>query len=117
MIEQIDKLPFQKCELDVSNKDNFVVKVELGRNPWENIDVEYRDDKKNINARGKEAFNLLYSKLKKLTIDQTKSQEEAISQVLQTFELKDWILRSYTMMVREKQYIRNNKKCFIMRKM
>ena len=89
MTEKIDELPFNKFELDLDYGGKFDFEVELERNPSGNIDVEYRDESKNIDERGKEAFHLLYPKLKEMDIDQNSTSEEVIANVLQTFEVRD----------------------------
>lgn len=89
MIEKMDELPFQKFEFDINYEGGFDFEVELERNPRGNIDAEYRDESKNIDARGKEAFDLLYSKLKNLEINEDSTKEQAISTVLETFDLRD----------------------------
>lgn len=89
MVEKIESLPFYKFELDVEYQKDVDFNVELEQNPSGNIDVEYEHSSKGIRSYGKEAFDLLYPKLKSLTITETTSQEEAISEALKVFELED----------------------------
>lgn len=89
MIEKMDELSFQKFEFDINYEGGFDFEVELVRNPNGNIDAEYRDESKNIDARGGEAFDLLYSKLKDIDINKNSTEEQAISNALKIFELRD----------------------------
>src|SRR5690606_18494216 len=82
-------LPFYKFELEVEYRDDMDVNIELERNPSGNIDVEYLDARNGIRSYGKEAFDLLYPKLKNLSIDETSTEEQALSKVIKVFELED----------------------------
>lgn len=89
MVENIETLPFYKFELEVEYRDDMDVNIELERNPSGNIDVEYLDARHGIRSYGKEAFDLLYPKLKNLSIDETSTEEQALSKVIKVFELED----------------------------
>lgn len=89
MVEKIESLPFYKFDLEVEYRDDTEVNIELERNPSGNIDVEYQDTRNDIRSYGKEAFDLLYPKLKNLSIDETSTEEQAIAEVEKVFELGD----------------------------
>lgn len=89
MVQKIESLPFYKFELEVEYPDDQDVNIELERNPSGNIDVEYLDPRNDIRLYGKEAFDLLYPKLKNLTIDETSTKEQAVSEAKKVFELED----------------------------
>lgn len=89
MVEKIESLPFYKFELDVEYQNDMDVSIELERNPSGNIDVEYEDARNDIRSYGKEAFDLLYPKLKKLSIDNNASEEQAVNEVMKVFELDE----------------------------
>ena len=89
MVEKIESLPFYKFELDVEYQNDMDVSIELERNPSGNIDVEYEDARNDIRSYGKEAFDLLYPKLKNLSIDNNASEEQAVNEVMKVFELDE----------------------------
>ena len=89
MVQKIESLPFYKFELEVEYPDDQDVNIELERNPSGNIDVEYKDPRNDIRLFGKEAFELLYPKLKNLSIDKSSTKEQAISEAKKVFELED----------------------------
>lgn len=89
MVEKIESLPFYKFELDVEYQNDMDVSIELERNPSGNIDVEYEDARNDIRSYGKEAFDLLYPKLKNLSIDNNASEEQAVTEVMKVFELDE----------------------------
>ncbi|PWA13232.1 hypothetical protein DCC39_01945 [Pueribacillus theae] len=90
MGEQMDQLSFNEYELDLDfngSDDNF--EIEFKKRTDGTVDAEYKDQRKNINSKGEEAFNMLFPKLKDMNIDKETPEEDVISKSLEAFEIEN----------------------------
>lgn len=89
MIDKMKELDYAEIEVEIDyGKDNeYEAEIEQDKDKNE-IEAELEDEvKENIDIKGKEAFDKIYPNVKKLTIDQNTSKEDAIDQVLEAFDL------------------------------
>lgn len=88
MQKQMDDLDYAEFNLEVEYADHTEYEVELDKDDDNGaIEAKIEDSINNVKIRGEEAFNELYPMLKKLTISQQTSKEEAISETLKVFNL------------------------------
>ena len=85
-MDELDYLEFN-LDIDYGTKDEY--DVELKRNKDDTIEAEIEDSINGVNKIGTDAFNELYPLVKKLTIHQKTSKEEAIKEILNVFNLKN----------------------------
>lgn len=89
MIDKMDELDYAEIEveIDYGKDDEYEAEIEQDKDKGE-IEAELEDEvKDNIDIKGKEAFDKIYPNVKKLTIDQDTSKEDAIDQTLEAFDL------------------------------
>lgn len=89
MQKQMDDLDYAEFNLDVEYADNTDYEVELEKHSDNSVEAEVKDSINNVNLRGAEAFDVLYPLVKELTINQQTAKEEAISETLKVFNLKE----------------------------
>ena len=85
-MDELDYLEFN-LDIDYGTKDEY--DVELERNKDDTIEAEIEDSINGVKKIGTDAFNELYPLVKKLTIHQKTSKEEAIKEILNVFNLKN----------------------------
>ena len=81
-------LGYREFELEVSYGENKEYEAEIERNKKSNaIEVKIEDELNGLEVKGKEAFKLLYPRLKKLAIKRRTPKREAIRKALRAFSL------------------------------
>ena len=86
-LAKMDELDYLEFNLDIEYGTQDEYDVELERNKDGTIEAEIEDSINGVRKEGTDAFNELYPLVKKLTIDQQTSEEDAINQVLDVFNL------------------------------
>lgn len=86
MKSKMDELDYEEfeLELDYGQDSEYEVEIEQDNNQ---IKAEVEDELNGEYLEGQDAFDNIYPKVKKLTIDQNTSKKEAIEQVLDVFDL------------------------------
>lgn len=81
----MDELEYTKFGLDIDygNKD-YDAEIELDNN---RVEAELEDDLNGVDMNGEEAFNKIYPNVKKLTINQNTKKEDAITEIINAFDL------------------------------
>lgn len=87
-----DPFNFTEFDLDVYYDQNLTFDVDY-ESEQDEIEAEVKDDTRNINLSGDEAFSKLYPLFKKLTFDENTPDDEVISQVLDTFNVNEGFLK------------------------
>ena len=88
-LAKMDELDYLEFNLDIDYGTQDEYDVELERNKDDTIEAEIEDSINGVKKKGTDAFNELYPLVKKLTIDQKTSKEEAIKEILDVFNLKN----------------------------
>ena len=88
MNEQMDKLAYDEFELEVDYGKNQEYEIEIEQDNGM-VEATLEDELSNQSLRGREAFDDIYPKLEKMDITETTSKDEAITQALDAFNLKD----------------------------
>ncbi|WP_172370916.1 YusW family protein [Sporosarcina jiandibaonis] len=88
-LAKMDELDYLEFNLDIEYGTQDEYDVELERNKDGTIEAEIEDSINGVRKEGTDAFNELYPLVKKLTIDQQTSKEDAITEVLDVFNLKN----------------------------
>ena len=86
MKSKMDELDYDEFELEVDYGPDAEYEVEIEQDN-NRIEAEVEDELNDEYLEGQNAFDNIYPKVKKLTIDQNTSKEEAIEQVLDAFDL------------------------------
>lgn len=89
MQAKMDELPFTEIEIEVDYGKDNEYEVEIEQDESGTIEAEIEDEINDVYMQGEEAFNELYPKVKKLSIDKETDKETAIKDVLDTFDLDD----------------------------
>lgn len=87
MLKKMDELDYVDFDLSVEYADQREYEAEIEKNSNNSIEAKIEDDLNNINKVGSDAFNELYPLVKKLTITGETSKEDAIKEILATFNL------------------------------
>lgn len=87
MKSQMEKLDFSEIEIEISYGNNQEYEAEIEQDKNQPIEAKVEGELNNKFLRGKEAFDSIYSKAKKLTLTKDSSDQETIKQVLQAFDL------------------------------
>lgn len=87
MQQKMDELDYADFELAVEYANHQEYEVELEKDSNNSIKAEIEDDLNNIKKKGSDAFNELFPLVQQLTITQQTSKEDAIQEVLATFNL------------------------------
>lgn len=88
MKEKMDKLAYEEFELEVDYGKDKEYEVEIEKDDGM-IEASVEDELSNKDLSGREAFDDLYPKVKKLEITEATSKEAAINQTLDAFKLDD----------------------------
>lgn len=86
MKSKMDELDYDEFELEVDYGPDSEYEVEIEKDN-NRIESEVEDELNGEYLEGQDAFDNIYPKVKKLTIDQSTNKEEAIEQVLEAFDL------------------------------
>ena len=91
MQQKMEDLAYSDFDLavDYSNDLEYEVELELDKNINNAVKSEIDDDLNNVKKSGAEAFNDLYPLVNELTITQETSKDDAIQEILNTFNLAD----------------------------
>lgn len=87
MQAKMDELTYADFELEVDYADHKEYEAELEKSSNNTVKAEIEDDLNNTKKKGTEAFNELYPLVQQLTIDGQTSQDDAIKEVLEVFNL------------------------------
>lgn len=82
-MDEIDYTDFQ-LEVDYGKNKEYEAEIEQDNNQ---IEADLEDEVNNVDVNGEEAFNKLFPKVKKLTIDANTNKDDAIMEVLKVFDL------------------------------
>lgn len=88
MKEKMDELDFYEIEVEVEYENNLEYEAEIERDD-DHYEAELEDDLNNIDIRGLEAFEEIYPLAEALDLSSDSSDEEAIDEVLEVFDLPD----------------------------
>ena len=87
MREKMAELNFSEIEIDVEYQGGKEFEAEIDQDRNEPILAEVEDDLNNVYLRGREAFDHIFEKAKKLDLTSNSSKQEVIDQVLNAFDL------------------------------
>ncbi|WP_144510269.1 YusW family protein [Bacillus sp. FJAT-22090] len=87
MSEKMDELNYASFDLDIEYPNNKGYEAEIERNSNNAIEAKIEDSLNNIEKKGSEAFNELYPLLEKLDITQQTTKDEAVEEIIATFNL------------------------------
>src|SRR5690625_4311010 len=87
MRTKMEELNFTEISLEVQYQDRKEYEAEIDADPNEPIEAEVEDELNNVYLRGKEAFDELFPKVKKLNLTSKSSKQEIIEQIIEAFEL------------------------------
>lgn len=91
MQAQMDKLDYKEIEIEVDYRKDKEYEIEIEQDEGEPIEAKIEDEVNDEFLKGPEAFNKLYPMVKELSISKDTSKDEAIEDVLNTFDLnKDY---------------------------
>ena len=91
MREKMAELNFSEIEIDVEYQGGKEFEAEIDQDRNEPILAEVEDDLNNAFLQGKDAFDHIFERAKKLEITNESSDQDVIKQVLQSFDLpKDY---------------------------
>src|SRR5690625_1678206 len=85
-MDELDYIDFE-VSVDYGKNKEYEAKIEKDDDDNNGIEEDVEDDLNNVNLNRQEAFNKIYPKVKKLTIDANTSKKDAIMEVLKAFEL------------------------------
>lgn len=88
MLKKMNELNYTDFELEVSYADDQEYEAEIGQESGK-IKADLEDEIKNIDVKGKDAFNKIYPNLKKLDVTKDTKKKDVIKQVLSAFDLED----------------------------
>lgn len=83
LMEELDYIEFE-LEVEYSGDKEYEAEIELKNG---SVKAELEDEINNIDIRGKEAFDEIYPLVKKMTVTQQTSKEDAIKETLEVFGL------------------------------
>lgn len=89
MQKQMADLPYKEFELEAKYGTNQEYEAKVQIESDNTVEAKLEDELTNKKLKGSDAFNHLYPLLQGLTLTAETSQEEAIAQVLQAFDLQD----------------------------
>ncbi|WP_339252433.1 YusW family protein [Sporosarcina sp. FSL W8-0480] len=89
MLQSMDELDYAEFELEVEYAGDTEYEVEIETKSVGNVKAEIEDSLNHVEKNGTEAFDELYPLVQKLTITQQTNKDEAISEVLKTFNLPE----------------------------
>lgn len=87
MQEKMDELDYTEFELEVEYHGGQEYEAELEKKKDNSVKAEIEDSLNNIKKKGTDAFNELFPLVKQLTITQETTKDDAIQQILTTFNL------------------------------
>lgn len=87
MLQRMDELDYAEFELEVEYAGETEYEAELETKSVGTVKAKIEDELNHVEKNGTEAFDELYPLVQKLTITQQTNKEEAISEVLKTFNL------------------------------
>lgn len=87
-LSKMDELHYDKFTLDVEYGTEGEFEAELERDKGNLIEAEIEDSINGVRIKGTEAFDELYPLVKKLTITQQTTKDDAIKEILDVFNLK-----------------------------
>ncbi|MFC5603690.1 YusW family protein [Sporosarcina koreensis] len=87
MLQNMDELDYVEFELEVEYAGDKEYEAELETDSIGTVKAKIEDEVNHVEKNGTEAFDELYPLVQKLTITQQTNKDEAISQVLKTFNL------------------------------
>ena len=87
MLKKMDELNYTEFELEVEYANYQEYEAELEKSSNNMIQSKIEDSLNNVKKTGADAFNDLYPLVKKLTITQQTSKNDAIQEILATFNL------------------------------
>lgn len=85
--DKMRDLNYTKFELEVDYGEDKEYEAEIKLDKDNLVKAKLEDDFKNIDLKGEEAFNEIYPKVEKLTIEQQTTKEDAIEEVIDIFTL------------------------------
>ncbi|WP_068674936.1 YusW family protein [Oceanobacillus sp. Castelsardo] len=88
MQAKMDELDYIDFELSVEYDGNKDYEASLEKNQNGNVEADLEDEINGVHINGQEAFDEIYPNVKKLTIKQDTSKEDAIQQALDAFSLE-----------------------------
>ncbi|MGG0670017.1 YusW family protein [Lederbergia citrisecunda] len=87
MQKKMDELEYAEFELEVEYAGDTEYEVELEQKTVGSVKAKIEDSLNHVEKRGNEAFDELHPLVQKLNITQQTKKDEAISDVLKTFNL------------------------------
>lgn len=87
MLQNMDELDYVEFELEVEYAGDKEYEAELETNSAGTVKAKIEDELNHVEKNGSEAFDELYPLVQKLTITQQTNKDEAIGEVLKTFNL------------------------------
>lgn len=88
MKAQMDELDYSVFELEVDYGRDKEYEAEIEQEEG-NVEADLEDEINDKDLNGEEAFNKIYPLVKQLTIDKDTDKDEAVTEVLDVFELDD----------------------------
>ena len=86
MKQKMDELDYTDFQLEVDYGKNKEYEAEIEQDN-DRIEADLEDEINGVDVNGEEAFNKIYPKVKKLTIDANTNKDDAIMEVLKAFDL------------------------------
>ena len=87
MQAKMGELDYKEIEVEVDYGDNSEYEIKIEQNDNDTIEAQIEDDINDEYLKGTDAFNPLYPMVKELSINQDTSKDDAIEDVLSTFNL------------------------------
>ncbi|MFS0690634.1 YusW family protein [Sporosarcina sp. 179-K 8C2 HS] len=87
MLQNMDELDYVEFELEVEYAGDHEYEAELETKSVGTVIAKIEDELNHVRKDGTEAFDELYPLVQKLTITQQTNKDEAIAEVLKTFNL------------------------------
>lgn len=88
MRAKMDELNYDDFELSVKYDGDKEYEASLEKNQDGSVEADLEDEINGVHINGQEAFDEIYPNVKKLTIKQDTSKEDAIQQALDAFSLE-----------------------------
>src|SRR5699024_9737740 len=89
MQEKMSELEYKENEVEVEYGDNSEYEIKIEQNDNDTIEAQIEDDINDEYLKGTDAFDTLYPMVKELSINQDTSKEDAIEDILTTFNLDE----------------------------
>lgn len=89
MSSQMNELDFKNIEIEISYEDDQEYEATIEQDHNRPIKAEVEDELNNVYIVGREAFDDIYEKAKELSLSHDSSDEDAIEQVLNAFDLSE----------------------------